>query len=313
MLYFLRLYARVKIYLLLLVDSSSSHSRTDTHGHDTEFVVRSLVHLVKKSGGHTSTGSSERVTQSDRSSVNVNVVPGQAELLDAVGSLGGKGLVNLPQIDVLHVQASALDSSRDGSSRTDTHDVGSNTCNVEGLEVGDDRHAQLLGLASLHDQDCGGSIGNLRGVSGGGGTSLLKGSLQLTQALHLGTGAHTAVGIEDDFLESAGLLVLDLSPHWDDLVLEAAGLDGVGGAGVRANGELILLLAGDVELFGDVLGGDSHRHHAVLSLLVHEHTGVGGEALLKGHSGHVLDTHCQTNVIIASFDGSGDRSDSLQT
>jgi hypothetical protein len=41
----------------------------------------------------------------------------------------------------------------------------------------------------------------------------------------------------------------------DDLVLEAAGALGVGGLGERVGGELVLLLAGDAVLRGNVLAG----------------------------------------------------------
>src|SRR5207237_6841615 len=46
--------------------------------------------------------------------------------------------------------------------------------------------------------------------------------------------------------------------HRDDLVLEAAGLRRRLGLGLRAGGELVLLLAGDLPALRDILGGVAH-------------------------------------------------------
>ena len=46
-------------------------------------------------------GRSERVSDSDGPSVEVDLLKVDAELLDRVDSLRGKGLVDLPEVDVL--------------------------------------------------------------------------------------------------------------------------------------------------------------------------------------------------------------------
>ena len=64
--------------------------------------------------------------------------------------------------------------------------------------------------------------------------------------------ARVLVGVDRDGLFA--LLHLD----GDDLVLELAGGDGGGGALLRAHGDFVLGLAGDLVLLGEVLGGDAH-------------------------------------------------------
>ena len=62
--------------------------------------------------------------------------------------------------------------------------------------------------------------------------------------------------------ELAGLLVVRLGPHGDDLVVEAALVGGPRGPLLRSSAERVELLTGDVPLLGDHLGRDALRHEA---------------------------------------------------
>ena len=194
------------------------------------------------------------MTHGDGTSVGVDLVDVQAALLDGVDGLGGEGLVQLKDIDILDLDTSLLADGGDGVGGTDTHDLGGASDNGRGDELSEDGESQLLGSLALHEQDGGGTIRDLGGVTGGGGT--IKGRAQLGQGLGGGTGTDTIILGNNDLL----LVVLGILDHGldgDNLAVELALGLGLGSLLEGVGGESILLGTGDVELAGDVLGGDT--------------------------------------------------------
>lgn len=87
------------------------------HGSDEHFLL-AASNLVEAGRDDTSAGAAERVTERDRTAVDVGAVVWETELVDQVAKHAGKGLVDLEQVDVRHLDAGALEDFGDGISRT---------------------------------------------------------------------------------------------------------------------------------------------------------------------------------------------------
>src|SRR5262249_38955793 len=66
------------------------------------------LHLVGDGAHHARAGHAERVPDGDRAAVRVELVHGNAELVAAVDDLRREGLVELPHVDVVHLEPGAL-------------------------------------------------------------------------------------------------------------------------------------------------------------------------------------------------------------
>ena len=86
----------------------------------------------------------------------------------------------------------------------------------------------------------------------GDGAVLGEGGAQLLHPLDVGAVADVFVLVDD------GVALAGLDGEGDDLVLEAAGVLRRLGLVLAGHGELVLLLAADLPLLGDVLGGLAH-------------------------------------------------------
>jgi hypothetical protein len=169
-----------------------------------------------------------------------------------------------------------------------THDFWRDPDNGVVHELGQNGQAELHGGGPPAEQNSGGAIGDLRGVSGRGGAGLLEGGLEFLEALEGGLLSDAVVLRDSDLLELA-LVVLDGGFDRDDLVLEEALVLGRKGALVRLDGEFVLLLPVDAVFLGHVLGGLAHAHQAVSGLRVLED---GLADLFRVDAGvHVEETH----------------------
>src|SRR3546814_3203687 len=64
------------------------------------------------------------MTDRDRAAINVEQLIRDMELITAVQQLGGKGLVQFPQADVVHLQIESLEESRNSEHGPDAHFIG---------------------------------------------------------------------------------------------------------------------------------------------------------------------------------------------
>ena len=256
----------------------------------------------------------------DGAAVDVDVIGGQAQLGVDRGSLRGKGLVQLEQVDVLGLQAGLLQGLTDGGDGAGAHQSGIDAHRTGGDDLG--HGLQAVGLDELaggHD-DGGSAVVDAGGVAGGDRAAVaLKGGLQLGQLLHGGAGLDVLIGVEDD-----GIALLLGDDHGDDLVLELALGDGGGGTGLAAQGQLILHLAGDAVLFGHVLGGDAHvavveripqavvDHHVGHGGVVHAGAPAGGIDGVGSHA-HALHTAGHNALSLAGHNGAVSDGNAVQT
>ena len=107
------------------------------------------------------------VADRDRAAVDVELLHRDAELVAAVEHLHGERLVQLPQADVVDLQAVALQAARNGEDRADAHLVGLAAGDREAAEDAQRLQAALAASASHHEHAGRGAVGELAGIAGG--------------------------------------------------------------------------------------------------------------------------------------------------
>lgn len=128
---------------------------------------------------HTATGHTEGMSKSDGATFGVQLLAGDAESLDAVRGLGGKGFVDFKDINVVNAKTAVLESGGDGVSRANSHHLGGHAGGGEADNATNDFATKTVGNISTGEKDAGSSISDLRRVTSCGGTILLEGGLQL--------------------------------------------------------------------------------------------------------------------------------------
>lgn len=117
-------------------------------------------------------------------------------------------------------------------------------------DPGERGQTQFAGLRVRHDHEGGGAVVERAAVAGGDQAVLAEDRLQALHGLQGDTRAR-AVVLADDRAVGQG--------HRGDLALPEALLDGFLGEVLRADAELVHVLAGHAPLAGQVLGGLPHR------------------------------------------------------
>lgn len=208
------------------------------------------------------------MTEGDSTTLGVDLLRGQAKLVDAPHALGGKGLVDLVDVDIILVDAGLLEGNGNSGPGADTHEQGLDTDNAGSDVLADDLLAQALGSGALHEQDGGGTVGDLGGVTGVDGAVLSEGRADLAEGLGGHALADTVIGLDGDGLLLAGLGVGPLDLEGSNLLIEEASLLGLNGLLVGGSGEGILGGTGDTAVLGHVLGQNTHGDLAVGGLRV---------------------------------------------
>jgi hypothetical protein len=166
--------------LLAFPDGSHTHTSTNAHGSATNLLALSLQ-LRKQSGDLTGTSASERVTKGNSTTLGVDLLEGDVELLSAVDGLGGEGFVEFDNVNVGDLNTSAFSGDGDGIGRSDAHDTGRNTSNSGSNVLAKDGQVELLGSLALHEQNSGSTIRNLGGVTSSGETIVVESRLELSE------------------------------------------------------------------------------------------------------------------------------------
>src|SRR5882757_8065178 len=123
-----------------LEQAGRAHAAADAHRHHDVLGLAAAA-LDQSMAGAARAGHAEGMADRDRAAVDVELVVGNAELVAAVEHLHGEGLVQLPQVDVVHLETEALEQLGDGVDRADAHLVGLATRHYQPLVDAERREA----------------------------------------------------------------------------------------------------------------------------------------------------------------------------
>ena len=268
-------------------------------------------------------GHAERVAEGDAAATGVELVPADAEVLGRRDDLGGERLVDLDEVDVVDGHAGAAEGLAAGLDRAEAHDLGVEARDTRRHDAGERGEAELLGLGVAHHDDSSGAIVERAGVAGRDRAAGAEHGVEARELLDGGAGAD-AVVLADDAAVGQG--------DGGDLGGPEAVLERLGGELLGAGGELVLLLAADLLLLGDVLGGVTHAHVdvgqadrrgpvALVAGLAGGGAGAGVVELRVGGAvvGHTvdeaadrLDAGSEEDVALAGLDGVAGHADRLE-
>src|SRR5262249_22998266 len=229
-------------------------SAADAQRRDPEASI-ARRHGVEQSDEDTGTARADRMSERYGTTVHVDPVLGQLQLALDTERLRGERLVQLPEVDLLLAQTGPLERLLRRRPGAHAHDRRVDAGRGVAADRRQRRQAELLRLAVGHDHDRGAAVVDARGVAGGDAASVgLEGRTQWLQLLRRRAGARMLVDLEPEGF--ALLRTGDLDRH--DLILEVPALDGGGRLLLALGRELVLLLAADAVLRGDVLRRDAH-------------------------------------------------------
>lgn len=194
------------------------------------------------------------MAEGNSTSLGVDPLDVDTNLVDWVKSLTSEGLIQLIDIDILLSNSSLSKEFRDGIGGTDTHNLRGNTYHIwddstlNGVfnESGDNWKIEFFSNWSSGKEDSSGSISDLGGVSSSGWSILFECSLELLESFESGFLSDSIIlgdGHFGDFIA-----ILDGGLDGNDFFLEESLLLGEGSLSVWLDGESVLSLSSDTEL-----------------------------------------------------------------
>src|SRR5260221_1755490 len=207
------------------------------------------LHQRSRLAGDARTGGAERVPERQGAAVDIGLGEIDAEIADAGERLRGKGFVELDDVDVLHRKAGALQRLLGRRDRTDPHDLGCAAGDGDALDARQNRQLVARSIVLGADEHGRGAVGQRRGGPRGHGSRRIESRRERRKRLLAGVRANAAIAVDDALAR--------LDRH--DLILELARLLRRRRLAVAGDGDLLLLLAGDLVLARDVLGSLAHR------------------------------------------------------
>lgn len=115
---------------------------------------------------------------------DVCLVIGKLELLLHAQELRRKGLVDLPQVNLVLVDATTLQRQLDGFDGANTHDAGLAGRNTIRDDASQGLETELLDSSLGRDDVGGGAVTDARGIAGRDGAALLEDGGQLGETLN---------------------------------------------------------------------------------------------------------------------------------
>src|SRR5690606_2490846 len=210
------------------------------------------LHLVDQRRQNASTGCADRMTDGNGATVHVDLIRIPANTLVHRARLCSESLVGFDDVEVLGCPARLLQRLRGSRYRAGSHDGGINASMGPGNNTGKRLDTALLGFGSAHEHHSGSTVIDARRVAGSHGAGLVERRAQLGNALQRSALADVLVLVDDR------IALLALDGDSDDLVLELAGLLRGLDLVLRREREVVLILAADLPLTGDVLSSGAH-------------------------------------------------------
>lgn len=332
--------------MIEMYDTRRTHSGSNTHAGNTNFLASSLQ-LGKKCADLASACAAERVClaleeittvvnrrlTSERYGTTLWVDLGHVKVESSAGHqcLTRKArkssvmlsnlqqfrdirFVDLENVDIVSCDVCFLEHSWDGVCWSHTHDSRWHTNDGGVTEFANDIQSECLGLGTLHEQNGCGTIRNLGGVTCVRGTIFGESWPELLKRLECGPRADSVILGDDDSLVLSGLWVREGGFDGNDLLVEETCLLSSLCTTVRLGGKSVLILAGDVVFFGDVLGRDSHGKRAVRCFLVFlASIGYGASSGSAVVGSHTFCAGTDTDLNHARLDLVSDLDDCLES
>ena len=297
-----------------LDDRRGAHAAADAERGEAGREVAPLQLVEQRAQDHRA-GGAQRMAHGDGAAVHVDLVVRHLEDLQVAQHDGGEGLVQLPEIDVLHRHAGALQRLLRGGRRTGQHDRGLRADRGEGADARPRLQPGLLAELLGADQDGGSAIDDARRIAGmvdmvdllDLGIALLRHRVEARHhlALHLEAGLEGRQRLHGR-LRPHQLVVgqkLDavLVLHRHDRLLEVAGVPGGLGALLRFDGVGVDVVAAQAILGGDQVGRDALGHEVHRD--GHGRIGRPGAAVgAHGHARHRFDAAADRGLALARHD-----------
>src|SRR2546425_291299 len=246
-----------------LEQARRAHAAADAHGADDVARAAALA-LDERVADHARAAHAVRMADGDGAAVDVQLLHRDSELVAAVDHLHGERLVQLPEIDLAHRDAGALEQARHGEDGPDPHLV--RLAGGDGETAEDPERVQpaAFGQLRVHDDARRGAVRELAGVARGDVALLAGDRLERREALGRRVGPVALVLLEQGVLDArlpARLVDHDLlRRHRHDLGVEAARLLPGGRALLAGQRGPVLPLAGDVVAVAHDLRRLDHRH-----------------------------------------------------
>jgi len=306
------LLARIILVSLPLENAAGTHACANAHWDDTKAFLSALK-LRHESADHSTTCIAERMAEGNCTSLWVQFLSRNTQLIDAIWCLRGKGFVDLEDVDVIHGETTSLKRSRDSKGRTNSHNLRWNTCYCKAHYSAIDTAAEFGCNISSRQKNCGCAISHLAWVSSCGCATFLEGRFELSKAFNGGGGTDSIVFVNKN-LSLIAILVLDNSMVWSNLCLEKSFSSR--SFLMRRSCQSVLSDAIDAKLLSDVFRSNTHRHEAVVSTFTLEDFLTKKVRIDLIHHiciGHWLKSATDTDWDLAGSNGISYCSDSLKT
>src|SRR3954447_8826119 len=149
-----------------LEQACAALAAADAHRDDAPLGLAPAAFL-QDVAGETRAGHAEGMADRDRTAVDVVLLGIDAELVARIEALAGEGFIELPEIDVVDLQAMALQEFRHGVDRADAHLVRLAAGRRPRNETAERVEAALLGVLGFHQHDRRRTVRELAGIAGG--------------------------------------------------------------------------------------------------------------------------------------------------
>lgn len=238
-----------EVSLVLALDDDGRSATTTVA--DTGAAVLARLERMCERDDDPGTRASDGVTKRDTAAKNVDLASVEAQHLVVGECHGGKGLVDLKERDVVLGQAGAFERLGDGIGGGDG-EVDRCACRIRKRnDLGERLDVHLLHLGGRSEHNGRGTIVERRRVGSGNGTVLVKHGSKRRDLFELDVFVFF-------ILRNDHIALLVREGDGCDFVGESVGFPRLGGSAVGFNRKGILLLAGDRELLGRVLGTVAH-------------------------------------------------------
>src|SRR5690606_13667699 len=237
--------------LLSFNTHGNTHATADAQCSETLARI-ATTHFEKKRRQHPGPGRTNRVTNGNCTTIDVDDVSVPAEFLVHGASLCSKRFVCFDKVKIPCVPACFFERSKGGRDGPGSHQSRINAGGRPRHNSGKRFYPAAIGFFLSHQDGNCGTVVDARGVAGRDGAFLVEGSAQLLHTFQRRTVANILVIFNDKFAFAA------LHSDWRNLLLEAAGLLRSLSLVLGGKREGVLLVTGDLEGACDVFRGYAH-------------------------------------------------------